>query len=387
MTVGGYRVRILRRATLPGWEAALFSVLALGVGLFLFGFVFLFAGASPMQAYQEIFRYAFFNANGVPLTMSRFIFLALSTYAFIVPFRAGEWNIGMTGQIYIGGLAAYAVVYAFGGKASKDVPLNPALVLPLMVLAAAVGGALMGGIAGYLKGRWDVNEIVVTMMLNFIAFWLVSHMIKDGGPFMNVGGRGEGFALPTSLRAPMVLGVPFTILFVLVLAVALEFLFARTSLGYQIRAAGLSPKAARYAGMDTTRISLWVFLIGGGIAGLAAYHYFAAVPGVYKIPRNYGEFGDLAFFGIICGLIALGNSLATLPVALLFGGLSIGGRYAQGKLHLGFGVDYALMGVLMITLVAFQFFYRYRIVVEPLAAEPMPSGTPAPSDLASYGGE
>lgn len=383
MTVAGYRIRFVRRATLPGWEAALFSVLALVVGLFLFGFIFLLAQASPAEAYREIFRYAFFNANGFPLTMSRFIFLALSTYAFIVPFRAGEWNIGMTGQIYLGGLAAYAVVYAFGGKASKDVPLNPAVVLPLMILAAAVGGAFMGGIAGYLKGRWNVNEIVVTMMLNFMAFWLVSHMIKDGGPFMNVGGRGEGFTLPTSLRAPTIGGLPFTLLLVLILAVALQFLFARTSLGYQIRAFGLGPKAARYAGVNTARMSLWVFLLGGAIAGLAAYHYFAAVPGVYKIPRNYNEFGDLAFFGIICGLISLGNPLATLPVALLFGGLSIGGRYAQGKLHLGFGVDYALMGVLMVTLVGFQFFYRYRISVERMAGEIHPAPASARPEQAS----
>jgi simple sugar transport system permease protein len=95
---------------------------------------------------------------------------------------------------------------------------------------------------------------------------------------------------------------------------------------------------------------------------LAGYHYFAAVPGVYKIARNYGSFGDLAFYGIICGLISLGNPLTAVPVALLFGGLSIGGRYVQGKLHVGFGVDLALLGVLMITLVAFQFFYRYKIV-------------------------
>jgi len=102
------------------------------------------------------------------------------------------------------------------------------------------------------------------------------------------------------------------------------------------------------------------------VAGLAGYHYFAAVPGVYKIARNYGYFGDLAFYGIICGLISLGNPLAAIPVALLFGGLSIGGRFVQGKLHMSFGVDYALLGVLMITLVAFQFFYRYKLVLRPL---------------------
>jgi len=103
-------------------------------------------------------------------------------------------------------------------------------------------------------------------------------------------------------------------------------------------------------------------MMGGALAGLAGYHYFAAVPGLYRISSDYGFFGDLAFYGIICGLISLGNPLAAIPVTLLFAGLSVGGRYIQGKLHMGFGVDYALLGVLMIALVAFQFFYRYEIV-------------------------
>jgi simple sugar transport system permease protein len=136
----------------------------------------------------------------------------------------------------------------------------------------------------------------------------------------------------------------------------------RTKIGYEIRAYGQNPAAAEYAGISTLYVPLLVFLVGGALAGLAGYHYFAAVPGVYKIARNYGYFGDLAFYGIISGLISLGNPIAAIPVALLFGGLSIGGRFVQGKLGMSFGVDFALLGVLMITLVAFQFFYRYKLV-------------------------
>ena len=119
-----------------------------------------------------------------------------------------------------------------------------------------------------------------------------------------------------------------------------------------------------------------VFFLGGALAGLAGYHYFAAVPGVFKIARNYGNLGDLAFYGIICGLISLGNPLEAIPVALLFGGLSIGGRYVQGKMNMGFGVDLALLGVLMITLVAFQFFYRYKIVRVPIGERSVDVGIP-----------
>ena len=362
MTLAGYRIRLQRRVDLPGWKAALISILAVLFGLFLFGFIFWQAGQSPLAVYKQIFTYAFFNSYGLRLTINRFIFLAFASYAFIIPYRAGLWNIGMPGQLYFGALAAFAVVYVLGGK-SGQVTTPPAVTVSLMVLASLVAGGLIGGIAGYLKGKWNVNEIVVTMMLNFIAFNVMAFMIKDGGIFMNKGGRGESFELPEAARGPLIAGVPYTIILVFVAMIALYLLFARMSLGYQIRAFGKNPAAARYAGILPGRMSVIVFLLGGALAGLAGYHYFGAVPGVYKIARTYGYFGDLSFYGIIAGLISLGNPLAALAVALLFGGLSIGGRYAQGKLHLAFGVDYALMGMLMISLVAFQFFYNYRILI------------------------
>jgi ABC-type uncharacterized transport system permease subunit len=362
MRIGRYKLKLEKRSTLTGWDAAIISILAVISALALFGVIFVLAGINPLSAYQEIFSYAFANPFGLPLTINRFIFLLLCTCAFIIPFRAGLWNIGMTGQLYAGALSAFAVLFAFGAKESRSVELAPAVIIPLMLLAAALGGAGIGAIAGFLKGKFNINEIVVTMMLNFIAFWLVSQMIKEGGLFMNPGGRGESFEMPPSVYAPLIGGIPFTILLALGVTVLLYFMFAKTQIGYQIKAYGHSPAAARYAGISSFKIPFLVFVMGGALAGWAGYHYFAAVPGVYKISRNYGYFGDLAFYGIICGLISQGNPLAAIPVALLFGGLSIGGRFVQGKLNMSFGVDYALLGVLMITLVAFQFFYRYKIV-------------------------
>lgn len=369
MQIGSYQVRLEKRVGLSAGQATLISVLAVIFALVLFSAMLLLDRVSPLVGYREIFAYGFVSQSGISPTVSRAIFLLLSTIAFIIPFRAGLWNIGMTGQLFMGALAAFAVVLAFGGQASTNISLPPGLVIPLMMLAAAVAGALYGAIAGFLKGKWNINEIVVTVLLNFIAFWLVSEFIKEGGALMNPGGRGESFELPTSLHGPLVAGVPFTLLIALGLAVLVHLALARTRLGYEIRTFGHNPSAARYAGISPLLISLVVFAAGGAVAGLAGYHYFAAVPGVYKIARNYGQFGDLAYYGIISGLIGLGNPLAAIPVALLFGGLSIGGRFAQGKLHLRFGVDYALLGTLMIAMVAFQFFYQYRIVIARMETE------------------
>lgn len=374
MRIGSRELRLETRPALSGWQAARISILAILVALVLFSILFMLAGVNPLIAYREIITYAFLNPFGLPLTISRFIFLLLCTYAFIIPYRAGLWNIGMTGQLYIGTLAVFSVLLAFGGKNASSANLSPLLVIPILVAAAAVGGAAYASIAGFLRGKYKINEIVVTMILNFIAFWLVSYMIKEGGPLMGGGGEGESFKLPDTLAAPLFLGLPYTLLIALAVAVLLYFMFAKSKIGYQIRAFGKSPAAARYAGISDFRIPLLVFMMGGALAGLAGYHYFAAVPGVYKITVNYGYFGDLAFYGIICGLISLGNPLAAIPMALLFGGLSVGGRFVQGKLGMSFGLDYALLGVLMVTLVAFQFFYRYQIVWKSIEKEQFDAG-------------
>lgn len=362
MRLGSYQIKLEKRVSLATWQAVLISILAILVALILFSLIFILAGISPLLAYKEIFSYSFANPFGLPVTINRFIFLLLCTYAFIIPYRAGLWNIGMTGQLYAGALLVYGVLFAFGANQFNSTLPSPWILIPLMLIGAAVGGAALGAVAGYLKGKYNINEIVVTMMLNFMVFWLVSFMIKEGGPFMNSGGRGESFELPDLLHMPKILDVPLTIFLALGVGILLTYMFAKTRIGYEIRAYGQNPAAAEYAGISRFRIPVLVFVLGGALAGWAGYHYFAAVPGVYKIARNYAFFGDLAFYGIICGLISLGNPIAAIPVAFLFGGLSVGGRFVQGKLGMSFGVDFALLGVLMITLVAFQFFYRYQIV-------------------------
>ncbi len=362
--IGGYTIRIQRRADVRWWHTALASVLAIVVSLFLVGFAFLRAGADPFEVYREIVTYAFVSQFGLPQTINRATFVLLAAFALIVPLRAGLWNIGMPGQIFAATLAAFGVAYAFGAKAATAAQSPGTLVLPLMLLAALVAGALYGAIAGYLRGRLQVNEIVTTMMLNWAMVWIVAHMIREGGPFMGRTAEGEGFTLPTSLRVPQLLGLPVTVYAAVLLAVALTWFLAKTTLGYRIRTYGESPRAAEYAGIDATRVSTLVFALGGLFAGLAGFHYFVGVPGVYKIPKNYADFGDFSFYGLITGLIARNNPIAAIPVAILFGGVSGGARFMQGKLRLAFGIDYALLGVLMIMMVAFQALAHFSIRVE-----------------------
>lgn len=358
MRLGRYELTLEPRPALPAIYTLLTAVAAILLALALSSFLFLSADATLLSAYRIVFSYAFFNPSGFLATMHRSIYLLFCTYAFLVPLRAGLWNIGVPGQVYAGGLAAFAIPFIL--QAQQPQPA-PAFLILLMVVAAAAAGAVVGGFAGVLRARLQVNEILVTMMLNSIFFWLVAYMIKEGGPFMSATGEGESFVLPSSLHAPLLFGVPSTAVLALAAAVFLDLLFAKTALGYRIRALGENPAAARYGGIIPVALSVLVFLLGGAFAGLAGYHYFTAVPGVYKIPGNYGYYGDLGFYGIISALIARGSAVGAVPIVVLFAGLSLGARFAQGALHLPFGVDYALLGLLMMTFVGSHVFYNFRL--------------------------
>ncbi|MDR7422475.1 MAG: ABC transporter permease [Armatimonadota bacterium] len=363
MRLARYEVTLEPRLAVPALYAVLAAIVAIALALGLSSFLFLATETGVPAAYRAVFSYAFFNPHGFIATIHRSIFLMLCTFAFLVPLRAGLWNIGLPGQVYAGALAAFAVPRVLGAQdAGPPFFLPPELVVSLMVVAAAAAGAATGGLAGLLRARLAVNEILVTMMLNSILFWLVSYMIKEGGPLMGATAEGESYTLPPALAAPLWWGVPFTAALALGAAVVLDLLFTKTPLGYRIRVLGASPAAARYGGINPVAVSLMVFLLGGAFAGLAGYHNFAAIPGVYKIPGNYGFYGDLAFYGIISALIARGSALGAVPIAVLFAGLSLGARFAQGLLRLPFGVDYALLGLLMMTFVLSHVLYHYRLV-------------------------
>ncbi len=358
MRGGVYTLVVERTQTTSPVRVAASGLAAVALALLLASFLFWTPEAGPWAAYRIAFGYAFLNPSGLLATLHRAAYLLLCTLAFLVPLRGGLWNIGLPGQVYAGALAAFAVPF---GAGMRDVVSGAGGALLGMPLAAAAAGAALGALTGGLRAKLSVNEILVTMMLNSVLFWVVSDFIKEGGAFMSATAEGESFTLPEALRPPLPLGLPPSAYVALAAAAVVDFVFARAASGYRVRAFGLNPQAGRYAGIDPLRVSVGVFTVGGAFAGLAGYHYFAAVPGLYKIPTNYGYYGDLSFYGIICALIARGSAVGAIPMALLFAGLSVGGRFAQGALRLPFGVDYAVLGLLMTTFVVSHLMDRFSL--------------------------
>lgn len=340
-----------KRLTLTGLDALKISVFSIIAAFAIFSVLLIQAGINPLEGYKEIFSRAYSSA-WIALTIRRGIFLLFATLAFILPLKAGIWNIGAQGQFYVGTVGAFGVAYALGD-------LSPVALIPLMLIASGLCGAGYGAIAGFLKGKLNVNEIVVTLMLNLIAFWLI-HFLTVGGPWM---GTAESVSrpLPLSARAPMIWEVPFTIFLVLAISVLLYFLLTKFNIGYQIRALGRNPAAAKYAGISPFKITLFVMIVGGAIAGLAGYHLWAGDPGLYRIPKNFNQYGELAYYGIVCGLICVLNPLAAIPTAIFISGMTVGGTVLNERLGMRFGGNFALLGILLLTIIAFQFFYRYKV--------------------------
>jgi simple sugar transport system permease protein len=337
---------------LTGRDTLKITIFAIIATFIIFGVFLILSGVNPIEGYKEIFSYAYSPSFGLPLTIRMSIFMLLVTLAFIVPLKAGIWNIGATGQFYLGTVGAFGVAYVF-----SDLP--SVAIIPLMLVAGALCGAGYGAIAGFLKGKLDVNEIVVTIMLNLIAYWLIHYLIV-GGPWM---GTAESMSkpLPVSARAPMIWEIPFTIFVAIAISVLLYFLLTKFSIGYQIRALGCNPAAAKYAGVSPLKISLVVMIVGGAIAGLAGYSLWAGDPGLYKIPKNYYQYGELAYYGIVCGLICGLNPLAAIPTAIFVSGMITGGGALTWRIGMGFGANYVLLGILFLTLIAFQFFNNYKV--------------------------
>jgi simple sugar transport system permease protein len=231
-----------------------------------------------------------------------------------------------------------------------------------MLIVAAIFGASYGAIIGFLRGKLGVNEIVVAIMLNWIAYWLVYTLVV-GGPWMGIA-ESQSRPLPTSAWAPMIWEVPFTVFLVLGISVILYFLFLKSKIGYQIRTLGSGPFAAEHAGMSPLKITILVMAVGGALAGLSGYHSWAGHIAFRLIPRPEAHLalGEFTFYGILVGLLCLLNPLTAIPLSIFIGTLRVGSEALVSRLGLPFGLHHVFLGILFLTFVIFQFFYRYKIV-------------------------
>ncbi len=303
-------------------------VLAVVLALILGGITMLATGVSiPTigQAFVALFTGSFGSLSAVSETLTAAAPVTLAALGVALGFRAGLFNIGAEGQMLIGGMAAVVVGFSFPG-----LPL--VVHLPLALLAGALFGALWAAIAGWLKASTGAHEVITTIMLNLIAFQLVNFLLRN--PPIQKPGRHDPISqsvLP-SAQLPHLLGwldptlrVNVGVIIVILMVVLVYWLLFRTTLGFEFRASGLNPSAARYAGMRSGLIVVAVMAIGGALAGLAGANQVLGVLG----RATPGFSGGAGFDAIAVALLGRSHPLGVLLAGILFGALQAGGRQMQ----------------------------------------------------------
>jgi ABC-type uncharacterized transport system permease subunit len=304
---------------------------AVFAGLLLSAGLIISAGVDPIKAYDALIVGAFGDAWSTGNSLGRATPLILAGLGVAFAFKSGVWNVGAEGQIYIGALCATIV-----GIYIKGLPTF--IHLPLSLLAGFVGGALWGGIAGYLKARFSINEVISTLMLNYIAIYIVGALVR--GPIIEFPNHEPQTAqVAENARLPIILSgtrLHAGILLALVAVAIVYLILKRTPIGYEVRAVGESPVAARHAGMNIVWIQVLAMLISGGLAGLAGtsevlgaqyrlrdmflpnYGYDALAVAMLGQLHPIGVFISGLFFGALRAGSGTMQRMVGLPSSLVF---------------------------------------------------------------------
>jgi len=363
-TGGGWR---LERLPAPSRLAAVLVpaasiVLALAAG----GVIVALAGQNPLAVYGAMLAGAFGSRNGLAETLVKTTPLLLTGLGVAVAFRMRLWNIGGEGQFYLGAIfATWVALFGLPGAGGW-------VLVPAMVAAGLLGGALWGLIPGALRAYLGANETIVTLMLNYVALLLADWLVH--GPWKDP----LAFGFPGTPRFPAAAALPalaptrvhLGLLFGLAAALVLWVLFRRTRWGYEIGIMGESDRAARYAGMPTKRTILLVLALSGALCGLAGMSEVAGIG--QQLQRNLSP--GYGYTAIIVAWVGRLHPGGIVVVAFVLAALLVGGDQIQMSMGLPAAIAPMLQGIILFFLLGGELLTRYRLV-----RRPAPAATPAPT--------
>jgi simple sugar transport system permease protein len=306
-------------------------------------------GSDPIAAYAALFQGAFFEYHGIATTLVKMSPLLLAGLAVVLPLRAGLFNIGAEGQIYLGAL--------FATLAALYLPAMPGwLHIIVCSLAGIIGGGLWALLPAYLKAWHTINEVIVTLLMNYIGINLISYavsgpMMEEGAPYPYSAEIRQELWLPhilprTDAHLGAVIGVG--------LAIAMYFVLERTSVGFSINTVGRNPQAARYAGMSVRQHIVWSLVTGGALAGLAGTYEVLGLK--YRLFHMFSA--GYGYDGIVVAFLSGSHPLYAILAALFLGGLRSGANIMQRAVGVPTTVVDTIQGLVVIfvaTSLAFRF--------------------------------
>lgn len=335
---------------------AVIAALVIGAGMLLL------MDANPVTAYKALYEGAFGTNNNFANTLVKATPLLLVGIGICISFRGGVVNIGGEGQIIVGALCTVQAAFTFESQPAE-------VLIPLCLVVGFAGGAVWGTIAGALKAYFNVNEILSTIMLNQIAVYLMNYLLNND--LMDPVQQTKLSRIPQTAKLPEAAYMPRIwnptllhagVIIAVVLAFLVYILLWRTTIGYRIRAVGKNARASRYAGIKVKRYILLSLLLSGGFSGLAgAMLVMGGISHRMVTDGSASGFtGSAGFNGIVAALFGQLHPVATIPAALLFGAMLVGGQKLQREMQVPSSLITVLNGLIIVFVVSSEILKRRR---------------------------
>ena len=330
---------------IKSYKNAIIPIVSIILSLLISGIIIYMLGISPSLAFNSLLQGALGSKNAIAETLVKAIPLIFTGLCFALAFRCGLINIGAEGQLYMGAFfAVVSGIYLQG--------VHMLIHLPVTLIAGFVGGGLWGLLAGWLKVRFGANEIITTVMFNYVAIYWVSYLVsgplkEPPGSFPHTASVALTAQLPRILEGTRLhLGITIALL-----AILFYYIFLwRTSRGYEVRVVGQNPHAASYAGMKPEVNIILIMFIAGGMGGLAGSNELLGIQKrlIESLSPGYG------FDGIAVALLGMNTPIGILFGALLFGMLRSGGNMMQMVAGVPVAIIYVVQALVIIFVVAGQ---------------------------------
>ncbi len=344
-------VRVVKKAELSRTETIVLRLEAILLAIVAGGLFILCIGQNPFAIYKMIIEGAFRSAMAVQATVKLMIPLLITSLGVTLAFKMKFWNIGAEGQIIAGGICAsyFALFHA---------DWNHWVLIAVMIVAGMIGGGLWGLIPAFFKTRFDTNETLFTLMLNYIALHVISFLQE--GPWRDL--EAQGFAkiarFDKNAALDKVLGVQFGWIIALVLVAVVYVYLKYSKQGYEISVVGESQETARYAGMNVKKIVLRTMFFSGAICGLAGMVQATGS----DITLTTAVAGGVGFTAIIVAWLSQLNPVMILVVSFLFSVLEKGSSVVQSNYGLSVDCADVLQGIILFFILGCELFIRYKFV-------------------------
>ena len=359
--------------TASALRSSLISVGGIAFGFFVGGVVIALQGKPVGASFSALFDGSFGSMFALGNTLNKAAALLLIACGYIYAAKGGMVSIGAEGQLHVGGL-----IGAAGALATRDLP-RP---LPLLcaLIMGFVGGAAWGAIAGWLKARRDVNIVISTLLLNYIGLKLIEYAVDTKSIMRSGEAEPQSDEIPGAAR----LGRLFVhsasalhagVILAVVAAIAVWFVLTRTVPGFRVRMLGHNPAMAARSGISVQTMSVKVMAISGGLAGLAGSSIILGEQ--YRVRPDFAL--GFGFAGIAVALIARSNVLASIPAAMLFGGILAGGNLLEARVQVPNAIVSVIQGAIIMASAGTAFLLRNHgpvIADRDVETSPPPAATP-----------